>query len=696
MKNFSRVVVVASVLLVGGVAARSAEAQLAYTAAVRDVPCLPGEAPPCSHGVIETVDTATGATIRSYEVWRNKHGFIQVAVYPPGDRLYVMTSPLADTVPQETSFQVVKIDTEPWSEEAQFTIPGAGGVLAFAPGGARLFVTRSELSDVAVIDTSSHTVVDSIPANRPYTVLAARDGRVYVSHLDNRITVHDGSSYGLLQTITLDSPVYRMTMSTGGSHLYGAAGGGTVVDVEIGTGAVSVITDVGAAFAQDVAYARGKLYVVAAAGVPIGTNEFITVIDPVTYLIIKKISLADPVTIVASPDESRVFATTFERWLAIDTLTDAVGANVEVVVSGVAFAAPTPYKKIFIDTPPAGATLRQPFAMSGWAVNVRGLSLEPGIETIHVWAHPLDGSAPLFVGVPSYGAPRPDIARLFGPRYLNTGFTLTVTGLPAGDYDLVAYGRCIWLHEFSMAAVRRVRVLPPQVYLFVDTPASGSTVFPSTPIAGWALDPASTSGSGIDAIHVWAYPATGGAPRFAGAATLLVQRPDVAAAFGPQFLHAGWILPGETSNLPPGRYTLVVYARHAAAGAFLAERQLTVTVREPVPMMAVDGPAAGSTVSSPVRIAGWAIDYGVTTGSGVDAIHVWATPAGGGAAVFLGAALYGGYRPDVAAAFGERFGHSAFELNATLPAGTYTLLVFPHVIRLGTFGAARTVTITVQ
>jgi hypothetical protein len=577
-------------------------------------------------------------------------------------------------------------------QEAAFTIPGVGRVLAFAPGGARLFVARSELSDVAVIDTGSHTVVDSIPANRPYTVLAARDGRVYVSHLDNRITVHDGSSYGLLQTIDLDAPVFRMTMSTGGSHLYGAGTGG-VVDIEIATG--TVLLRFGPSLAQDVAYARGKLYV--AAGLEPSSSGSVAVIDPVTHGTLQQIPLDDPTKVFASPDESRLLATTLAAgWVSIPTSTDIKNVSVPLPVGSIAFAAPTPYKAVFIDAPPAGASLGQPFAMSGWAVNVRGLGLEPGIELMHVWAHPVGGGAPRFVGVPTYGASRPDVARLFGPRYLNTGFSLMVNGLPAGDYDLVAYGRCVWVHDWVVAAVRRVRVLPPQVQMFVDTPASGATVFPSTAIAGWALDPASTSGSGIDAIHVWAYPATGGAPRFAGAATLRVPRPDVAAAFGSQFVQAGWILPGETSNLPPGAYTLVVYARHAAARAFLAERHLAITVRAPVPMMAVDVPAAGSTVANPVRIAGWAIDYGVTTGTGVDAIHVWAAPSGGGASIFLGAANYGQFRPDVAAAFGERFGHSAFGLTATLPAGTYTLLVFPHVIRLGTFGAARTVTITVQ
>ena len=694
MKNGFRIIA-AAVLLSGTLAGRPAEAQLAYTAVVRTVQCEPGETAPCSRGVIDTVDTATRQTIRSIEVWRNRRGLIEIAVHPAGDRLYVMTCPPPGSTSQETSFQV--FNTSTWIEETAFTISGVGAQLAFSPRGARLFVARTELSDVAVIDTGTHQVVDGIPAHRPFDVLVGRDGRVYVAHADKRITVHDGSSYGLLREITIPSTVFRMTFSTGGSHLYGGAGDDGVVDVDLTSGGVTVISDVGSTQVRDVAYARGKLYVAATHHLPVGIGEIVSVIDPVTHAIVGRISLPDPVHVIASPDESRLLATTsFDGWTAIDTTADTRSRMVPGPVISAAFAAPTPHKAIFIDAPPAGASLRQPFSMSGWAVDVRGLGLEPGIDTIHVWAHPVGGGTPRFVGVPSYGSSRPDVARLFGPRYLNAGYTLTVAGLPAGHYDLVAYGRSAWTHEFVTATSRRVRVLPPELRVFVDTPTAGATVFPSTAIAGWALDPASTSGSGLELIAVWAHPTTGGAPIFAGVATMHVRRPDVAAVFGPQFIEAGWVLPGERSNLPPGQYTLVVHAWHTGAGAFLAQGQTTVTVRAPVPIVTVDVPAAGLSVSSPVRVAGWAIDYGVTAGTGVDGIHVWATPVGGGASIFLGAADYGRRRADVAAAFGERYGFSAFELNASLPAGTYTLLVFPHVVRLGTFGPARAVTVTVR
>lgn len=55
-------------------------------------------------------------------------------------------------------------------------------------------------------------------------------------------------------------------------------------------------------------------------------------------------------------------------------------------------------------------------------------------------------------------------------------------------------------------------------------------------IGGWALNEAAgANATGVTAIHVWAYPVSGGTPTFAGAATPTIERPDVAAAFGGQF-----------------------------------------------------------------------------------------------------------------------------------------------------------------
>jgi hypothetical protein len=112
----------------------------------------------------------------------------------------------------------------------------------------------------------------------------------------------------------------------------------------------------------------------------------------------------------------------------------------------------------------------------------------------------------------------------------------------------------------------------------------------------------------------------------------------------------------------------------------------------------IDFPAAAERATGlPLVVAGWAIDADADAGTGVDAVHVWAYPAGGGEPVFLGAADYGGRRPDVAAIYGPRFRDSGYGLVVnTLPPGSYDLAVFAWSTVAGDFVPARVVRVTVR
>ena len=61
-------------------------------------------------------------------------------------------------------------------------------------------------------------------------------------------------------------------------------------------------------------------------------------------------------------------------------------------------------------------------------------------------------------------------------------------------------------------------------------------------------------------------------------------------------------------------------------------------------------------------IGGWSADLSANRGTGISALHVWAYPLQGGPPIFLGAATYGGARPDVAAVHGDEFRESGFGL----------------------------------
>jgi hypothetical protein len=111
----------------------------------------------------------------------------------------------------------------------------------------------------------------------------------------------------------------------------------------------------------------------------------------------------------------------------------------------------------------------------------------------------------------------------------------------------------------------------------------------------------------------------------------------------------------------------------------------------------VDAPAPNSAQPRTFLIGGWAFDAAAASGTGIDAIHIWAipNPGSGAAPLFLGAAAYGGARPDVGAIFGSQFTASGFNRVVTVPPGVYDIAVFPHSSVSGTFAAAQVVRINV-
>jgi hypothetical protein len=176
-----------------------------------------------------------------------------------------------------------------------------------------------------------------------------------------------------------------------------------------------------------------------------------------------------------------------------------------------------------------------------------------------------------------------------------------------------------------------------------------------------------------------------------------LSREDVAAAFGSRFGLSGFDLPSK--GLPNGQYQLRVFAHDVLTDTFPIARLVDVTVIDPIssPAMAVDAPATGASLGQPFSIAGWAIDRGAASGTGVDAVHVWAYPVAGGSPIFLGAATLGISRPDVGAAFGDQFTPSGYALSASgLAAAQYDIGVHAHSTVTGSFNQQRLVRINVQ
>jgi hypothetical protein len=230
----------------------------------------------------------------------------------------------------------------------------------------------------------------------------------------------------------------------------------------------------------------------------------------------------------------------------------------------------------------------------------------------------------------------------------------------------------------------------------IDAPRSGASVTQPFTIAGWAADLGATADSGVDAIDVWAFPGSGAAPTYVGRAAYGGARPDVAGAFGSQFLNAGY---GVTvRGLPAGTYQFSVYGHSKLTGTFNDLRAVSVTIAGNPPRMYIDTPGASAVIATSFMVAGWAIDPDAASGSGVDVVQAWAypNPGSGAAAVFVGTATLGISRPDVAAAFGPAGASSGYGLIATLAPGTYDLVVFAHSAVTATFNQSQVVRVTVR
>ena len=282
-----------------------------------------------------------------------------------------------------------------------------------------------------------------------------------------------------------------------------------------------------------------------------------------------------------------LFTSNWEKTLGADSAAEAGTAArqdvflLELKAAG-ASAPEVSSPNMAIDAPAANATVTQPFTISGWAVDA-GSASDSGVDTLHVWAFPNPGSnqAPIFLGVANYGSPRADIAGIFGPQFVTSGYGLTVSGLPAGTYQIAVFAHSRITGTFNIVRTVTFTIAPPRPSLprmSIDVPGNGGVAGTTFAIAGWALDASAAAGSGVDAIHVWAVPnpGSGAPPRFVGVAALGGARPDVAALFGPSGTASGYAV---MATLPPAVYDVIVFARSTVTGTFNNALSVRITVR---------------------------------------------------------------------------------------------------------------------
>jgi hypothetical protein len=260
---------------------------------------------------------------------------------------------------------------------------------------------------------------------------------------------------------------------------------------------------------------------------------------------------------------------------------------------------------------------------------------------------------------------------------------------------------------YSTEVSTTITIVPSQATLNIDGPVLDSIQNGDMLISGWAVDKASTTGTGIDAIHVYAYPnpGSGAAPVFLGQASYGGSRPDVAAALGaPRYTSSGFTLP--VVGLTPGVWQVSVYGHSSVTSAFAIVKSTRFTVYGPTnaprpsgELAAIGVPVMSSTVTSWLSVGGWAVDLRAPSGPGVDVVQVWAypNPGSGSTPLFLGNAPYGRARGDVGALFGSKFTNSGFHLDVMgMAEGTYDIVVLPKSTVSNAYEVARVARVTVR
>ncbi len=126
--------------------------------------------------------------------------------------------------------------------------------------------------------------------------------------------------------------------------------------------------------------------------------------------------------------------------------------------TGLYVATAAPINRMAIDTPAPNASVHGAFTIAGWGY-IENASTA-GVSALHVWAMPVGGGAPVFVGAATLGDARPDVAALYGPGNGHAGFHLSAGALPPGVYDLVFSAQSALTGTFEVVRVVRVTVTP--------------------------------------------------------------------------------------------------------------------------------------------------------------------------------------------------------------------------------------------
>ena len=192
-------------------------------------------------------------------------------------------------------------------------------------------------------------------------------------------------------------------------------------------------------------------------------------------------------------------------------------------------------------------------------------------------------------------------------------------------------------------------------------------------MSGWAIDNTTSIGAVIGNVQILVD------GTLSGTATYGTNRTDVCAAYPgrPGCPNVGFTYQLNAGPLSPGTHTITAVATDTDSAPDSGSYSATVTVLSSTamsPVVHIDSPPSGATLSGTVAISGWALDNMTTIGTAIANVQVLVDGA------LVGTATYGSLRNDVCAAYPGRPGCPnvgfTYQLNAgSLSAGTHTLTV---------------------
>jgi len=274
---------------------------------------------------------------------------------------------------------------------------------------------------------------------------------------------------------------------------------------------------------------------------------------------------------------------------------------------------------INIDTPKANQSVNGTFALTGWALETSAQN-STGITAVNIYDGPANG-VKNFITAATYGVARLDVAGYYGKaNFANCGFnaeinlsklangphtlyayaynpsqgwkwatvninvgsgggTIQVAGISAVNYQVKSSGGTGSSNSLkSTAGTQSISIAGPKLILIsIDTPAENSSVGGSFEISGWAADKNSSSGTGINMIHIYDGPANG-SQNMLGVANYGIARPDVASALrNGNITNSGFKLTIDGSKLTQGQHTIYVYANNPEIGWKYATLKINVT-----------------------------------------------------------------------------------------------------------------------